>query len=306
MKILIIVIFVSSLFLKNTKAIESKIVHNIENEIITNIDIKNEFKYLLALNDNLRELDKKIILDISNNSIIREKIKQIELLKNFKEIIIDNDYMDAYLKNIYLGLDLNSLEEFEYYLNKYDITLKNVKKKISIELLWNDLIIEKYSNQIKINKEQIKRQLQNKDTAKVKEYQLSEIVFNIETKNDIEKKYIEITKSINKIGFENTASIYSISDSAKIGGEIGWINENLINTKIKKNIDTLQIGEISQPIILPNGILILQIINIKNSEMKIDIEVEYNKAINFEKNRQLNQFSIIYFNKIKKKIGFNG
>ena len=306
MKILIIVIFVSSLFLKNTKAIESKIVHNIENEIITNIDIKNEFKYLLALNDNLRELDKKIILDISNNSIIREKIKQIELLKNFKEIIIDNDYMDAYLKNIYLGLDLNSLEEFEYYLNKYDITLKNVKKKISIELLWNDLIIEKYSNQIKINKEQIKRQLQNKDTTKVKEYQLSEIVFNVETKNDIEKKYIEITKSINKIGFENTASIYSISDSAKIGGEIGWINENLINTKIKKNIDTLQIGEISQPIILPNGILILQIINIKNSEMKIDIEVEYNKAINFEKNRQLNQFSIIYFNKIKKKIGFNG
>ena len=306
MKILIIVIFVSSLFLSETKAIESKIAYNIENEIITNIDIKNEFKYLLALNDNLRELDKKIILDISNNSIIREKIKQIELLKNFKEIIIDNDYMDAYLKNIYLGLDLNSLEEFEHYLNKYEITLENVKKKISIELLWNDLIIEKYSNQIKINKEQIKKQLQNKNTTKVKEYQLSEIVFNIETKNDIEKKYIEITKSINKIGFENTASIYSISDSAKIGGEIGWINENLINTKIKKNIDTLQIGEISQPIILPNGILILQIINIKNSEMKIDIEVEYNKAINFEKNRQLNQFSIIYFNKIKKKIGFNG
>ena len=306
MKILIIVIFVSSLFLKNTKAIESKIVHFIENEIITNIDIKNEFKYLLALNDNLRELDKETILDISNNSIIREKIKQIELLKNFKEIIIDNDYMDAYLKNIYLGLDLNSIEEFERYLNKYDITLKNVKKKISIELLWNDLIIEKYSNQIKINKDQIKKQLQNKDTAKVKEYQLSEIVFNIETKNDIEKKYIEITKSINEIGFENTAAIYSISDSAKIGGEIGWINENLINTKIKKNIDILQIGEISQPIILPNGVLILQIINIKNSEIKIDMEVEYNKAINFEKNRQLNQFSIIYFNKIKKKLGFNG
>ena len=306
MKILIIVLFVSCLFLKNTKAIESKIVHNIENEIITNIDIKNEFKYLLALNDNLRELDKETILDISNNSIIREKIKKIELLKNFKEIIIDNDYMNAYLRNIYLGLDLNSIEEFEHYLSKYDITLKNVEKKISIELLWNDLIIEKYSNQIKINKEQIKKQLQNKDTAKVKEYQLSEIVFNIENKNDIEKKYIEITKSINEIGFENTAAIYSISDSAKIGGEIGWINENLINTKIKKNIDILQIGEISQPIILPNGVLILQIINIKNSEIKIDIEVEYNKAINFEKNRQLNQFSIIYFNKIKKKLGFNG
>ena len=306
MKILITVIFISSLFLSETKAIESKIAYNIENEIITNIDIKNEFKYLLALNDNLRELDKETILNISNNSIIREKIKQIELLKNFEEIIIDRDYMDTYLKNLYLGLNLNSLEEFQLYLKKYDLTLKNVKKKISIELLWNDLIIQKYADQVKIDREKIKKKFQNKNIESVKEYKLSEIVFNIITKNDIEKKYIEITKSINKIGFENTASIYSISDSAKIGGEIGWINENSINTKIRKNINILEIGKISQPIILPNGILILKVLDIKNSEIKIDVEEQYNKAINFEKNRQLNQFSIIYFNKIKKKLGFNG
>ena len=306
MKILITVIFVSSLFLNETKAIESKIVHNIENEIITNIDIKNEFKYLLALNDNLRELDKETVLNISNDSIVREKIKQIELLKNFKEIIIDSDYMDAYLKNIYLGLDLNSLEEFELYLKKYDLSLKNVKKKISIELLWNDLIIEKYANQVKIDREQIKKKFKNKNIVSIKEYKLSEIVFNIISKNDIQKKYIEIVESIDKIGFENTTSIFSISDTAKIGGEIGWINENSINTKIRKNIENLEIGKISKPIILPNGILILKVVDIKNSEMKIDIEEQYNKAINFEKNRQLNQFSIIYFNKTKKKLGFNG
>jgi peptidyl-prolyl cis-trans isomerase SurA len=306
MKILITVIFISSLFLSETKAIESKIAYNIENEIITNIDIKNEFKYLLALNDNLRELDKETILNISNNSIIREKIKQIELLKNFEEIIIDRDYMDTYLKNLYLGLNLNSLEEFQLYLKKYDLTLKNVKKKISIELLWNDLIIQKYADQVKIDREKIKKKFQNKNIESVKEYKLSEIVFNIITKNDIEKKYIEIVESINKIGFENSASIFSISDTAKIGGEIGWINENSINTKIRKNINILEIGKISQPIILPNGILILKVLDIKNSEIKIDVEEQYNKAINFEKNRQLNQFSIIYFNKIKKKLGFNG
>ena len=305
MKILITIIFVSNLFLNETKAIESKIVHVIENEIITNIDIKNEFKYLLALNDNLRELDKETVLNISNDSIIREKIKQIELLKNFKEIIIDSDYMDAYLKNIYLGLDLNSLEEFELYLKKYDLNLKNVKKKISIELLWNDLIIQRYANQVKIDREQIKKKFQNKNTISIKEYKLSEIVFNIITKNDIEKKYIEIVESINKIGFENSASIFSISDTAKIGGQIGWINENSINNKIRKNIDTLEIGEISQPITLPNGTLILKVLDIKSSEKKIDIEEQYNKAINFEKNRQFNQFSIIYFNKIKKKLEFN-
>ena len=305
MKLLIIILLLTGFIASKAQTIETKIIHYIQGEIITNIDIKNEFKYLLALNDQLRELNKEQILKISEESIIREKIKKIELSKQFEEIKINNDYLKEYLKNLYSKLNLNSLNEFEQYLKNYDITLNDIERKISIELLWNELIIQRYNNQIKIDRKKIKNKFQNKNTLKLKEYQLSEIIFNVKNKNLIKEKYIEITKSINEIGFENSASIFSISDSAKIGGDIGWINENSINIKIKKNISGLEIGKISEPIILPNGIMILKVMNIRNSQMKIDMEAEYNKAANYERNRQLNQFSLIYYNKIKKNFGFD-
>ena len=287
------------------QSIETKIIHNIENEIITNIDIKNEFKYLLALNNSLKELDKERILNISNESIIKEKIKKIEVLKNYKEIKINDDYLKVLLENIYLRLELKSLIEFKSYLKEYGLNLNDIKEKLTIDALWNQLILRKYKPQISINKEKIKKEISENAKKKSKEYQLSEIIFEIENRDQIKTKYEEIIKNINEIGFKNSASLYSISDTAKTGGGIGWINENSLNNKIKKNINFLKIGEISKPIILSNGILILKVINTKYSEIKIDYESELAKAINYERNRQLNQFSKIYFNKVKKNIGFN-
>ena len=300
-----LLILLLSLILNKAHSIETKIIYNIQNEIITNIDIKNEFRYLLAFNNTLKELDKETVLNISNESIIREKIKKIELLKNYKKIQIADKYMSELLKNIYLRLNIRSLEEFRVYLDKYDLTISEIKKKLIIDALWNELIIKKYSNQITINKEKIKKGIINNKNIQSKEFELSEIIFTVKNKNEIDKKYIKIIKSINEVGFKNSASLYSISDSAKIGGNIGWINENSLNNQIKKNIKDLKIGETSKPIILSNGILILKIINIKKTDIKIDLETELNKAISYEKNRQLNQYSKIYFNKIKKNLEIN-
>tara|TARA_B100000787_G_scaffold62534_1_gene45928 strand:- start:13 stop:930 length:918 start_codon:yes stop_codon:yes gene_type:complete len=299
----ILFIFIS---ISNAKSIETKIIHNIENEVITNVDIKNEFKYLIALNNSLKELDKEKILNISNESIIKEKIKKIEISKSFKEIKLDEDYMNILLKNIYLRLNLNSINEFKLYLKDYDLTLNKVKTKITIDALWNELIIQKYNSKITINEAEIKKEILKNSKIKSKEYQLSEIIFEITNKGEIERKYNEVVRSINEIGFENSAATYSFSETAKIGGDIGWINENSLNDKIKRNINNLQIGEITKPIILPNGILVLKLINTKNLETTIDIENEFKKAINYERNRQLNQYSKIYYNKIKKNMNFNG
>jgi len=287
-------------------AIESKIIHNIGNEIITNIDIKREFKYLIALNNSLKELDKKRILNISNESIIREKIKKIEISKHFKEIELNKDYYEILLKNIYLKLNLKSINEFEIYLKDYDLELNDIKAKITIDALWNELIIQKYKNQISINEAQIKKEILKNNKVKSKEHQLSEIIFEVTNKEEIQRKYNEVVKSINDIGFKNSAATYSFSESAKIGGDIGWINENSLNDEIKRNINSLQIGEITKPIILSNGILILKLMNTKNIKNTIDIENEYKKAINYERNRQLDQYSKIYYNKIKKNLDFNG
>jgi peptidyl-prolyl cis-trans isomerase SurA len=301
-----VLILLLTLYCIQVQSIETKIIHNIQNEIITNIDIKNEFRYLIALNNSLKELSKEKILNISNESIIREKIKKIEISKNFKEIKISEEYYKLLLRDIYSRLKLNSINEFEIYLKDYDLKIDDVKMKITIDALWNELIIKKYNSKITINESEIKKEILKSSKIHSKEYQLSEIIFEVTSKEQIKKKYNEVVKSIAEIGFKNTATTYSFSESAKIGGSIGWINENSLNNNIKKNIAGLRVGEITKPIILSNGILVLKLENTKNSETKIDMENELKKAINYERNRQLNQYSKIYYNKIKKNLDFNG
>ena len=305
MKIFFLIILTILTFNK-VNSIESKIIHKIENEIITNIDIKNQFKYLVALNNSLKELDKKQILNISNESIIREKVKKIEISKNFKEMSLSEEYLDFQIKKTYSRLNLNSTNEFQLYLKDYNLVLEDIIKKITIDTLWNELIIKKYANQIVIDKEKIQKEISKNTNIQSMEYFLAEIVSDIESKEEIDTKYKKIIKSINEIGFENSASIYSFSDTAKAGGDIGWINENSLNSEIKKKIKNLKIGDVSKPITLANGILILQIKDTKTTEIKIDMKDELKKAINYERNRQLSQFSKIYYNKVKKNLEFDG
>ena len=300
-----LLIFFLCLIFNKSYSIETKIIYNIQNEIITNIDIKKEFKYLVALNNSLKNLKKEKILEISSESIIREKIKEIEISKNFKKIEINEQYLGFLLKNTYSRLNLKSLDEFSIYLINYGLTLEEIKKKITTEALWNELILKKYASQITINKEKLRSKILKVNNIQSKEFRLSEIIFEIKNKKDLEEKYKEIKKSITEIGFENSASIYSISESSKIGGDIGWINENSFNNKIKKKINYLKIGQISEPIILSSGVLLLKIVDSKKIKANFDQEAELKKAINYERNRQLNQYSKIYYNKIKKNIDFN-
>ncbi|WP_415290924.1 peptidylprolyl isomerase [Candidatus Pelagibacter sp. Uisw_136] len=304
MKNYLLIFFLFFIFNK-AHSIETKIIHNIQNEIITNIDIKNEFKYLVSLNSNLKKLNKEKILSISNESVIRERIKKIEILKNYKEIKITEEYSLKLINNIFSRLNLKSISEFKIYLKDYDLTLEDVKRRITIDALWNELIFKKYSPKVIINEAKIREKINKNKNINSKEYMLSEIIFEIGNKEQLKKKYNEIVQSITQIGFENTASIYSFSKTAKTGGDIGWISENSINNKIKKNINNLKIGELSKPIILSNGVLLLKVTDIKISKVSINVEAEVKRAINYERDRQLNQYSKIYYNKIKKNLELN-
>jgi len=288
----------------STYSIESKIIYNIQNEIITNIDLKNEFKYLLVLNNRLKDIDKDMAFLISKESLVRDKIKKIEIMKNFKNLKIDQKYEDILIKDIYLKLGLDNKDQFIEYLKEYDLKLKNIIEKITINALWNDLIIRKYSAKIEINEKKIKNKIDLINQQTTRDFLLSEIVYEVENKEEINKKFIEIKKSIKDIGFENTVSLFSISASAKTGGNIGWVNEKSLSQDILKNIEKME-GNLTQPIILPNSILMLKINEIKKATLKIDYDIELKKAIDYERNKQLNQYSIIYFNRIKKNLEFN-
>jgi len=279
------------------------IIFKIDNEIITNIDIKKEYQYLSTLNTQLKDLDKNQVLELSKESALREKIKKIELLKYFEieTAVMDSKInIDFFLQNFYQTLGLKSLSEFETYINNNNLTINYIKEKIRIEVLWNQLIYKKYINKINVDKEKLKKKLKKIVNKKEnKTYSLSEIVFEKENNITFKKKLDDIKQSIVEIGFKNTANIYSISDSSKFGGKIGWLEEEKLSKKIIQELKSLKTGEYSTPIQTGGAFLILKIEEIKYEKKIINEEEELKKMIDFETNRQLDQFSKIFYNKVK-------
>jgi peptidyl-prolyl cis-trans isomerase SurA len=304
-KIYIIIILCLINLITTSVAVENRILVKINNQIITLLDTNNESNYLMALNPNIEKLNNKEILTIAKNSLIREKIKYEEILKYVDEVKIDKEYLDNFIRSTYSQLGIKSEDEFINYIKKYDIDIDIIKKKITIEAIWNQIIFSKFSNRVKLDKDELKKRILKIKNEKNKRYFLSEILFNVVIKSDFEKKYSEIKDSISKIGFENTAITFSVSDTSKIGGKIGWINESSLNNKIKKSLNNLKVGQLSEPITSPSGFIILKINDIEFYDKEIDIDSELKSLEKIEINKQLNQFSNIYFNKIKKDFTIN-
>ena len=276
------------------------ILAKVNNSIITNIDIIKEAKYLRALNPDLKKMNSNEIIKVAKNSMIREKIKENEILK-YLELNLNNPSVSSAIRNLYGRLGLNSESEFKNYLSEFDLALKYVKKKINIETHWNKLIYLKYNNLVEIDEKKIKKQAKkNISNNKQNLYLASEILFNDITKTRISEKHKLILQSITDIGFKNTAIKFSISDTKKFGGEIGWIEENQVSTVFKNILSNLEIGQFSEPINVPGGKLILMLNDKKIENIDLNYENEIKKLTLFEKDRKLNQFSYIYFNKIMK------
>ena len=298
-KLFLFMIVILILNTTNLKAIENKILFKINNEIITSIDLKNETNYLIATNKNIKSLTNNQIIEISKNSLIREKIKKIELLRYIKKIEIEEKFLDDIIKDLYLRLNLNNKNELKNHLSKNRVKYSYMKNKLTLNILWNKLIFEKYSKKVVINKEEIKKEILKKNDF-VKEFKLSEIVFEVKKKDDLEKKFLSIKENIEKFGFKNSALRFSISSSSDQGGEIGWISENSLNKKILLEINKLSPGDYTNPITIPGGFIIIKLNEIKKEKLKIDINKEIEKVIKYKTNQQLNTFSNIYLKKIMK------
>jgi len=279
--------------------LENKILVKIENQIVTSLDLNNEYKYLISLNPNIKNLAQEEIIKFSKKSIIQEKIKKIEIEKNFKNIKLPQEFLEQILKNVYSRIGLSSLEDFKKYLIKNNIDYENVKNKLEIEAFWNELILIKFSSKIKINEKELRDRIKNNNKF-LKSYLLSEISFEVSNLKELDNKYQEITNAINNKGFNFAALKYSVSPTSNFGGKLDWINENSLNKSIRSAINGLEINDFTKPINVAGGFLILQINDIKNTKIEIDIEKEFKKLENYEKNNQLNQYSKIYFNKVKK------
>ena len=284
-------------------SLENKILFKVNNEIITSLDIFNEIKYLEIINEELKNVEKKQAFEIAKKSLIREKIKELELKKLINEIKLEDQFLNKFLIDYFKKFKINSISDFENYFNLIGINPNLIRKKISIEILWNQLIFKKYNQNVKIDKQKIIDDLKKKE--KQKQLLLSEILFNVGENEELNNKFDQIKNKINNSNFAEAALIYSVSDTAKKGGELGWINESSLSEKIKDILQDINIGNYSNPIIIPGGFLILKIENIREVEINIDQDKEIKKIIKDKTNEQLNQFSNIFFNKIQKNIKIN-
>ncbi len=269
----------------------------VNNDIITNFDIEKESEYLKILNPDLTRLSIEKIFQISKESLIKEIIKKSEIIKIF-DFDKDNTFVEDYLRDLYTRLNFDSENEFNIYLeNSSTYNINEVKQKLKIEIMWNELIYSRYFNQVKINKEKMIKKIDKLANQEINEYLLSEIVFRKNREQILEEQINSIFKSINDVGFENTANIFSLSESSKLGGKIGWVNESNLSENVLKKLKNLNEGDISKVIKSGNNYLILKIEKIRKKNISINKENELNKMIQFETNKQLNQFSKIYFDK---------
>ena len=302
-KTTIIGIIFSIIVFSISLALENKILFKVNNEIITSIDILTELKYLGIINKDLKKITKNQSFEIVKRSLIKEKIKEIELKKVLKEIEVEEKFLKNLLVDYFKSINIKTISEFENFFISQDIDPNLIKKKISIEILWNQLIYSKFKQNVKIDKKLIQNELSN--NVKKREFLLSEILFNLNENEKLNDKIILLKKEIKDKGFSQTALSYSISDTSGKGGKLGWVSETIMSQKVKNEVKKVKVGDYTNPIVIPGGFLIIKIEDIREKDNSSDLNNEIEKIIKDKTNEQLNQFSNIYFNKIKKDMVIN-
>jgi len=305
MKFLKITFVIFYVLLNESIAIENKIILKVENHIITSLDIFEEIKNLKFFNKNLNQIKNEEIYQIALQSILNQKIKEIEISKKFDEIKLDDEnYLNFLIESKYKSLGYETLTEFKKELTNKKINFNNFKEKIKIDILWSQIIYSKYYSKIKINKKELRKEILSKKNIS-NSYELSEIVFNIENIDEVNSKYQLIKEDIQKLGFDNAALKHSISTTASSGGNLGWIDEKQINSKLRNELNNTQVGNITKPIRIPGGFIILKKNDVKKTEVNLNIEQELKKLIDYNQETQLRNYSNVYFNKIKKDLKIN-
>jgi len=283
--------------------LENKIILKINDEIITSIDIFNEIENLKFFNKNLNQLDNEEIYKIAVQSITKYKIKKNEIYKFFENFDVQNeDYLNEVIENSYKNLGFQDVKTFRNELRNKKISFENFKEKIEIDILWSQLIYSKYYNKIIIDEKKLKKQINSLLNETNNLLNLREIIFEVSDMEEIEAKFNLIKNDIQKLGFEGAALKHSISNTSANGGNLGWINERSINKEILNELKIISIKSITKPFRVQSGFLILQKFDEREIQKEINEEEELKKLIDFEKNQQLNNYSNLYYNKVKKSV----
>lgn len=295
-KIFIHVLFIIYFFsAEKSFATQGKILLKVENEIITNFEVKNKILTLLLLSNqelNQQNIDnyKKEVLNI----LIENKLKKIEVEKY--KIEKDNNKVNLYIKSI--AGDISSMKKkfFENNLN-YELYYD----ELEVEFMWQKLIYELYKEKIDVNEAQLNNELELfiKENAVIKEFRVSEIEASFKDDNEYQKIILEIEQDLKDNGFEATALKFN-KTSVSNNNDLGWINSKSLSPEIFDMLDKMKIGEITKPIKRQNTLILLKLTD-KRFSKKEDLEINKlkNQILNKKKNEQFNLYSKSHLLKLK-------
>lgn len=301
-KILIILIFLSITTVKVKTEINDSIFATVGNKVITRSDIVNEIKItLISTGQTFSEEKLKILQTGAVKALIERNIKKMEISKYENLAINQKDLFDEIDKLAQsMNVDIDTLENT---LASNGIRYETLIDIYKTELLWNTLIFELYKNNVTVNKEEVEEQLASVQNKKeILEYLISEIVIGHINEKERDAEIEKIKSSIKIEGFENVAMKLSISESSLDGGNIGWISENTLPKNLKSIIEGIQIGEVSEAIILAEGILFFKLRDKRKVENTVDLEIIKNQIIKREKLKILNMHSISHYDKLRRNI----
>tara|TARA_Y100001960_G_C14733921_1_gene859158 strand:- start:1139 stop:2074 length:936 start_codon:yes stop_codon:yes gene_type:complete len=302
----IFIFVISLLFLSKANAvIKDALFATVGNKAITQSDIVNEVKTILILNGQaFSESQRTQIESAAIKSIIKRTVKQIEISK-YKTLQYNIGDLNKELKNMASNLNV-SLETLKKVFSRNEIDFSNVIDRVKTDLLWNSLIFEIYKNRLSINIDEIDEQLkliQNK--KEIEEYLISEIIVRNVQKEKMKAEIEKIKNKINTDGFEKTAMSLSISQTAMSGGNLGWISENVISEKFRAQIMKTPVGNISDPIFLPEGILIFKVRDKRMLKNVVNLEDVKNQLVNAEKTKILNMHSLSHYDNLRRSLSIN-
>lgn len=277
--------------------VENFIVVKVDNQIITNFEIKN--KILSTLTQANREINQKNINSLKKqalSSLIQIKLKFKEISKyNFE---ISENQMNQYLNSI----SSNNIKSLKERFDRNNIDFNLFLEEIKTELKWQKFIYEIYAEKIDIDPNQLKSELESlvKRKKGVKEFNISEIEIFIEENEQIEERINNIKSNIENIGFEQTAMSFSSSPTASKKGKIGWINSNALSKDILIILDKMKKNEISKPLKRQNSVLFLKINDIKKKKFtENEISKLQDNIITQKKNELFNLYSKSHLSKIR-------
>ena len=299
------IIFILFLTTSSFGEIKDNLFATVGDKALTDSDVINEIKTILILNNQAYTIEKKKELQsIAVRRIIERAIKKIETEK-YDFLEFNQIDLDIQINSIAQRANV-SVDTLKNIFETNGLDFEQIKKNIITELLWNNLMISIYKNNLTVNEDEINQQLKNFDkNTESNEYLISEIVLKSVETNKLNEELNKVKNMIKDIGFEKTAMTVSVSPNSTSGGNIGWIEENSLAKKFKSRIISTPVGEISEPIVLPEGIIIFTVRDKRKSNKVGDLESIRKSLIAAERNKILNMYSLSHYESLTRKIAVN-